>query len=99
MGDDRSVHEGGKDQGLPTTPRPVSIMILSVERVGPLGKALLGKLPIFSCSALSQPLEVPAPRIWKADHDQGHTLSRREPEGRLRLERSFFVAGFDNSHG
>jgi hypothetical protein len=34
-----------------------------------------------------------------ADHNQRHTLSRRERQGRLRLEQAFFVAGFNKSHG
>jgi hypothetical protein len=33
-----------------------------------------------------------------ANHDQRHTLSRRERQGCFRLEQTFFVTGFNNSH-
>lgn len=73
-------------------------MVLSVKRIGPIGEPLFGQHPIFSRPAFGQPLEVPAPRIWMADYNQRHTLSRRERQGRFRLEQTFFVAGFNNSH-
>jgi hypothetical protein len=73
-------------------------MIPPVERVGPLGEPLLGKRPIFSCPALRQPLELPAFWIGVANHDQGHTLSWCERQRLFRLEQTFFVTGFNNSH-
>ncbi len=33
-----------------------------------------------------------------ADHNQRHTLTWRECQGYLRLEQTFFVTGFNNSH-
>ena len=43
-------------------------MVLRVKRVGPVGESLFSKRPILVCPALAQPSEVPAPRIWMADH-------------------------------
>lgn len=88
----------GRDQGLPTTPRLVSTMVLLVQRVGPFGEPLFSQDPILFGPALGQPLEVPSLRIWMADHDQRHALSRRESQGCLRLEKTFFIAGFNESH-
>jgi hypothetical protein len=54
------------------------MMILLIEGGGPLGEPLFSKHLVFFRSALSQPLKVPAPRIWVANHNQRHALSRRE---------------------
>src|SRR4029077_15181070 len=72
--------------------------ILLMERGGPLGEPLFSQPLVFFRAALGQPLEIPASRIWVANHNQRHALSRRERQGRLRLEQAFFIAGFNKSH-
>ena len=73
-------------------------MVFLIKRIGPFGESLFSKYPIFFWSASGQPLEIPALRIWMADHNQRDTLSWRKCQGRLRLKQTFFVAGFNQSH-
>ena len=74
------------------------MMILAVESIGPLGEPLLSKRQILSDPALRQPDKVPAPRVRMADQDQRHSFSLPERQGRFRLEQTFLVTCFDNSH-
>jgi hypothetical protein len=72
--------------------------VLTIKRISPVGESLFRKGLIFSRRALGQSFEVPSLRVWMADHDQRDSLSRRERQGRFRLEQTFFVTGFNNSH-
>jgi hypothetical protein len=73
-------------------------MVLCIHRVGPTVKTLLGELSILFSPGLGKPLQVPSRRVRMSDHNQCYAFSRRECQGRLRFEETFFVAGFNNSH-
>jgi hypothetical protein len=72
-------------------------VIFLVQSVGPIREPLLSEALILLCAA-RQSIEVPAPRVWMADDDQGNPLSRVECQRRFRSEQAFLVTGFDDSH-
>lgn len=72
---------------------------LLCQCLGPFGEPLFGEISILHLAGPGQPIEIPSPRVWLANHDECDAFAWCQRQGGLGPEQTVFEAGFNQPHG